>query len=536
MRTGTLCSGLEGAFERLEEIEQEPSRGASRDSPSTPSRNVCLGNGLASNVLPGSIVDAKSCLADMARWLVAGETVAVANKHRGWWLALPSLRELLSLNMLPPAHRLETSRSLGAFSVSLAGPGALVVTPMPSEASEGAFTSTSLRRQAGDEGGVGGDFRRGPASALPFRPGGHSISSTLAAASDIAMAAEKASKRERERHCCAEEVEAHAMLLLAKGGVLTAFETALDGSSSASPLPLLLNAPALSSGLTLEQAREAQAQRAAQSENGVQIYSFADFDPDPDAGATFPATFEPSSSSFADFDPSSAERGAPFAATFGSSTSDSSSLSSGSVTFRGFSGLLGAADSYLDNMAKREQEEEEEEEEGGGGREDQCKDLATDALEEMFLGPGSRKKTLGVDVKGQENLSLVPSRARSNEGAKPQWAVTDAIDVSRFHSLVPVPAISYPFEMDRFQKEAVLHLERGESVFVAAHTSAGKTVVAEYAIALSEKHATKAVYTSPIKALSNQKFGDFYRKFGPERSGIITGVSLASQIEFFKVV
>lgn len=51
----------------------------------------------------------------------------------------------------------------------------------------------------------------------------------------------------------------------------------------------------------------------------------------------------------------------------------------------------------------------------------------------------------------------------------------------------------YPFELDTFQKEAVYHLEMGDSVFVAAHTSAGKTVVAEYAIALAEKHMTRSV-------------------------------------------
>jgi antiviral helicase SKI2 len=49
----------------------------------------------------------------------------------------------------------------------------------------------------------------------------------------------------------------------------------------------------------------------------------------------------------------------------------------------------------------------------------------------------------------------------------------------------------YPFQLDTFQKEAVYHLEMGDSVFVAAHTSAGKTVVAEYAIALAEKHMTR---------------------------------------------
>jgi len=53
--------------------------------------------------------------------------------------------------------------------------------------------------------------------------------------------------------------------------------------------------------------------------------------------------------------------------------------------------------------------------------------------------------------------------------------------------------VEYPFELDTFQKEAVYHLEMGDSVFVAAHTSAGKTVVAEYAIALAEKHMTRFV-------------------------------------------
>lgn len=54
---------------------------------------------------------------------------------------------------------------------------------------------------------------------------------------------------------------------------------------------------------------------------------------------------------------------------------------------------------------------------------------------------------------------------------------------------------------------------QGRSVFVAAHTSAGKTVVAEYAFALATKHCTRAVYTSPIKTISNQKFRDFGGQF-----------------------
>ena len=94
-------------------------------------------------------------------------------------------------------------------------------------------------------------------------------------------------------------------------------------------------------------------------------------------------------------------------------------------------------------------------------------------------------------------------------------------DITNFRELVPDMAREYPFELDTFQKEAVYHLENGDSVFVAAHTSAGKTVVAEYAIALAAKHMTKAIYTSPIKALSNQKFRDFRLTF--DDVGILTG-------------
>ncbi|KIW25761.1 uncharacterized protein PV07_08915 [Cladophialophora immunda] len=103
------------------------------------------------------------------------------------------------------------------------------------------------------------------------------------------------------------------------------------------------------------------------------------------------------------------------------------------------------------------------------------------------------------------------------------WA--HVVDINKaipnFAELVPDMARTWPFELDTFQKEAIYHLESGDSVFVAAHTSAGKTVVAEYAIALAAKHMTKAIYTSPIKALSNQKFRDFKNVF--DDVGILTG-------------
>lgn len=112
---------------------------------------------------------------------------------------------------------------------------------------------------------------------------------------------------------------------------------------------------------------------------------------------------------------------------------------------------------------------------------------------------------------------------RNDRNGQKQWA--HMVDINReitnFKELVPEMAREWPFELDTFQKEAVYHLEHGDSVFVAAHTSAGKTVVAEYAIALAAKHMTKAIYTSPIKALSNQKFRDFRLTF--DDVGILTG-------------
>jgi antiviral helicase SKI2 len=104
-----------------------------------------------------------------------------------------------------------------------------------------------------------------------------------------------------------------------------------------------------------------------------------------------------------------------------------------------------------------------------------------------------------------------------------EWA--EIIDISQpvhnFHQKITDPAHTYQFELDTFQKQAILKLEDHDHVFVAAHTSAGKTVVAEYAIALSKKHMTKAIYTSPIKALSNQKYRDFKMTF--KDVGLITG-------------
>ncbi|MBX7557897.1 DEAD/DEAH box helicase, partial [Streptomyces sp. tea 10] len=79
------------------------------------------------------------------------------------------------------------------------------------------------------------------------------------------------------------------------------------------------------------------------------------------------------------------------------------------------------------------------------------------------------------------------------------------------------------FELDPFQTQGCRALEEGRGVLVAAPTGAGKTVVGEFAIHLALTRGKKAFYTTPIKALSNQKFHEFSRRWGSDRVGLLTG-------------
>ena len=83
------------------------------------------------------------------------------------------------------------------------------------------------------------------------------------------------------------------------------------------------------------------------------------------------------------------------------------------------------------------------------------------------------------------------------------------------------PPITFPYNLDVFQKNAINSIEEGNHVLVTAHTSAGKTTVAEYAIAKAKELGKKIIYTSPIKTLSNQKYYDFAQQY--DSVGILTG-------------
>ena len=81
------------------------------------------------------------------------------------------------------------------------------------------------------------------------------------------------------------------------------------------------------------------------------------------------------------------------------------------------------------------------------------------------------------------------------------------------------------FPLDEFQQDALDALDAGRSVLVAAPTGSGKTLVAEYAVERALAHGRKVFYTTPLKALSNQKFSDLARMHGRDRVGLLTGDS-----------
>lgn len=89
--------------------------------------------------------------------------------------------------------------------------------------------------------------------------------------------------------------------------------------------------------------------------------------------------------------------------------------------------------------------------------------------------------------------------------------------------LVAAFAADYSFAFDDFQQDACLRLASGHGVLVAAPTGSGKTVVGEFACWLALEHGTKCFYTTPIKALSNQKFHDLVAKHGAQNVGLLTG-------------
>nr|XP_035921587.1 exosome RNA helicase MTR4 isoform X2 [Halichoerus grypus] len=133
-----------------------------------------------------------------------------------------------------------------------------------------------------------------------------------------------------------------------------------------------------------------------------------------------------------------------------------------------------------------------------------------------------------VEESVTEDLSLADLMPRVKvqsvetvEGCTHEVALPADEDYLPLKPRVGKAAKEYPFILDAFQREAIQCVDNNQSVLVSAHTSAGKTVCAEYAIALALREKQRVIFTSPIKALSNQKYREMYEEF--QDVGLMTG-------------
>ncbi|KAM4809152.1 exosome RNA helicase MTR4 [Rhinophrynus dorsalis] len=143
--------------------------------------------------------------------------------------------------------------------------------------------------------------------------------------------------------------------------------------------------------------------------------------------------------------------------------------------------------------------------------------------EEVVFG---KKAKLEISAVDELNLAdLMPrikvQEVETVEGCTHEVALPVAEEYMPLKPRVGKAAKEYPFILDAFQREAILCIDNNQSVLVSAHTSAGKTVCAEYAIALALREKQRVIFTSPIKALSNQKYREMYEEF--QDVGLMTG-------------
>lgn len=159
---------------------------------------------------------------------------------------------------------------------------------------------------------------------------------------------------------------------------------------------------------------------------------------------------------------------------------------------------------------------------GQGDNKRRRKDSAAEpVLTDAFETAESREVAAAAGFAAtKDEASLVLSHNIQHQVALPPDLDYEYVPLSE-HKPPETPARTWLFTLDPFQRISISSIERDESVLVSAHTSAGKTVVAEYAIAQCLKRNQRVIYTSPIKALSNQKYREFNEAFGDV--GLMTG-------------
>lgn len=149
--------------------------------------------------------------------------------------------------------------------------------------------------------------------------------------------------------------------------------------------------------------------------------------------------------------------------------------------------------------------------------------ISLDGPEDCILG---KKLKLDSSAADEINLADLMPRIKVQEVDTVE-ACTHEVALPADDEYMPLrprvgqAAKEYPFILDAFQREAILCIDNNQSVLVSAHTSAGKTVCAEYAIALALREKQRVIFTSPIKALSNQKYREMYEEFNDV--GLMTG-------------
>ncbi|XP_036164419.1 exosome RNA helicase MTR4 isoform X4 [Myotis myotis] len=133
------------------------------------------------------------------------------------------------------------------------------------------------------------------------------------------------------------------------------------------------------------------------------------------------------------------------------------------------------------------------------------------------------KAKRNVDFEGTDE-PIFGKKPRVEESITEDLSLADLMPRVKVQSVETVEGCTheeYPFILDAFQREAIQCVDNNQSVLVSAHTSAGKTVCAEYAIALALREKQRVIFTSPIKALSNQKYREMYEEF--QDVGLMTG-------------
>jgi ATP-dependent RNA helicase HelY len=117
---------------------------------------------------------------------------------------------------------------------------------------------------------------------------------------------------------------------------------------------------------------------------------------------------------------------------------------------------------------------------------------------------------------------MAPGTSSTEDNRSPAERYAAAKNLKKLEALDEFQAI-IKFPLDKFQYESCRFLATDKSVLVAAPTGAGKTIVGEFAIHLAISKGLKVIYTTPIKALSNQKFSELQKRYGAERVGLLTG-------------